>query len=116
MNPVLHPKCVAANPGAASIKCLFAEHLAPHISTPIFHMGSRYDSWQLDNQLFTNATKPVIGYGEAFMQRINASILSQPKNAAFVDSCVHHCNAFNSIRIDKLTVAEAFSQWFPFAH
>jgi hypothetical protein len=38
--------CIAAHPGTES-QCMFAEHTAPHIQTPIFPLQSAYDSWQV---------------------------------------------------------------------
>jgi len=46
----LNQRCIAANKASPN-KCIFAEHTAPHITTPYFPMQSVYDSWQLSNVL-----------------------------------------------------------------
>jgi hypothetical protein len=30
---------------------MFAQHLVPHIRTPLFALQPRIDSWQIDNEL-----------------------------------------------------------------
>lgn len=42
-----HPRCIAAAPPGDSARCAFAEHLAPHVQTPLFLMQSMYDQWSL---------------------------------------------------------------------
>jgi len=112
MHPVYNARCAAAHHGAARANCLFAEHLAPFIKTPIFVMQARYDSWQQAHVLASNSVPAVQSYGNTLLARLRASVLAQPKNAAFVDSCSHHTGAYNSIAIGSVTVSHAFNNWY----
>eukprot|EP00435_Cladocopium_sp_Y103_P017605 s551_g4.t1 len=91
------PKCIAAHPGQ-EWQCMFAEHASEHIGTPLFALQSEYDSWQ---------TSHVQGPG------ILTNLLGRnPKSGAFLDSCHHHCGAWNSIRIDGDLVSTAIQKWY----
>jgi len=112
MNPTLHVACAANRTGADKRACLFAEHIAPFLSTPFFALQARYDTWQIANELGTNATVAVRTYGDALMTRLNSTLLANPKNAAFVDSCAHHCGAYDSIEVNGINAANAFYRWY----
>lgn len=47
----LAPSCLAqaAREGRPAESCFFAEHAAPHITTPTFALQSRFDTWQLEH-------------------------------------------------------------------
>jgi hypothetical protein len=42
--------CLKANPGADAWKCLMAQYIAPHLTTPIYVMNSMVDAWQVNAQ------------------------------------------------------------------
>jgi hypothetical protein len=111
MNPTLHPQCIV-NRSKDKQKCLFAEHVSPFIKTPVFALQARFDTWQLANELGTNATAPVQHYGGYLTELFAANFLSNPKNGAFLDSCAHHCGAYDSIFTQTINAANAFKQWY----
>jgi len=61
------------NPVLILLIVFFAEHTVPYITTPVFPLQSRYDSWQLDNILGTKSVNDVVNqYGALFDQRFQA--------------------------------------------
>jgi len=94
--------------------CQFAEHTAVFTHTPIFPLQSTYDSWQTDHVLFLpNTAADVQRLGDNLTKRITANLFGpHPGSGAFLDSCHHHCGAWNSIRIDGDLVSTAFAKWY----
>ena len=109
--------CVAAHQSTHDDwKCMFAEHTAPFIHTPIFAMQSEYDSWQIHHVLLTRHTKDpdsIQTLGDNITARITADLFPpHPSSGSFLDSCQHHCGFWNNIRIDGDYVAAAFTKWY----
>jgi len=111
MNPILNPKCVANMTDGPGL-CLFAEHLSPFIATPIFALQSRYDTWQIGNELGTNGTNAVRLFGAQLTTRMAVNFLASTRNGAFLSSCAYHCGAYDYIHIQNLNAANAFMQWY----
>jgi len=107
----VNQRCIVSRPNSAS-DCMFAEHTVPYITTPIFPLQSRYDSWQLDNILGTkNDDGLANAYGQLFEQRF-AALNTLPGNGYFFDSCYHHCAMWNSIRIRNQLCSTAIMSWY----
>lgn len=105
-------KCIAAHPGQ-EWQCMFAEHAAEHIGTPLFALQSEYDSWQTSHVQGPGGVRKTQLLGKNITQRILTSLLGRnPKSGAFLDSCHHHCAAWNSIRIDGDLVSTAVEKWY----
>ena len=48
----VNERCISAHQSTHDThKCIFAQHTAPHIQTPIFPLQAEYDSWQIGNDL-----------------------------------------------------------------
>lgn len=113
-----------------SWKCIMAPHAAPFIQTPWFAQQSRFDHWQLSEELFmpcmqaqsyappfhptTCSAKDVANiqaYGPQFMEQFRP-LINTPgsKNGAFLDACIIHGSTNSSI--DGLTNMEAFNTWW----
>ena len=116
MNPILHPVCASNFSGPNRINCLFAEHLAPFLHLPIFALQAQYDSWQIVRVLGSDNPKRVNAFGHTLMDRFRSDFLSFSKNGAFIDSCEHHTQAYNSIVIDGKSAAQALLAWYPREH
>uniref|UniRef100_A0A6B2L7Z4 Pectin acetylesterase n=1 Tax=Arcella intermedia TaxID=1963864 RepID=A0A6B2L7Z4_9EUKA len=101
--------CIKANTQQPAL-CFFAEHTVPHITTPLFPLQSRYDSWQTANILGSSNAADINAYGKLFDERFQA-LLNRNQNGAFLDSCFHHCGAFDSIRIDGLLSGPAIQKF-----
>ena len=108
--------------------------IALHIKTPWFAMQSRFDQWQLGNELFlkcvgeqpysppypaapkdlahtcTPAAKAAIEqYGVDFMSEFTKVMQSSNRNGGFVDACIIHGSTQS--RIDGHKNGDAFYQW-----
>lgn len=125
----LSPECQAAL-APDGWRCVLAPWAAPFVRTPWFALQSRFDHWQLSNELFLPCMqaqpyappfKPstcapaedaaIARYGYDFMAQF-APLMGVPgtKNGAFVDACIIHGST--SSAIDGLTNTAAFEQWY----
>jgi hypothetical protein len=124
----LNPECQSAL-APNSWQCIMAPHAAPFIKTPWFAFQSRFDHWQLDEEIFlpcmlgqplappyrpgscTPAEQTGIrNYGYAFMGQFQPLIdVPGTKNGAFVDACIIHGSTNSSI--NGLNNTAAFDQW-----
>ena len=51
--------------------------------------------------------------GANITRRLGANLFHpHPQSGAFLDSCHHHCGAWNAIRIDGDLVSVAFQKWY----
>jgi len=94
-----------------AFKCIFAEHTAPFVKTPLFGLQSEYDSWQTANILGSTDAGEINTYGNLIMTRFKSSVLSNPNNGVFLDSCYHHCHGWELL-INGENVAEVFQRWY----
>eukprot|EP01050_Picozoa_sp_SAG11_P000918 SAG11_NODE_34_length_22265_cov_11.264730_4_plen_219_part_00 len=107
---------------------------ALHIKTPWFAMQSRFDQWQLGNELFlkcvagqpyappypaapnnlentcTPAAKAALEqYGPDFMAQFTKVMQASNRNGGFVDACIIHGSTESTI--DGHKNGDAFNQW-----
>ena len=111
MNAVVDSSCEAAHPSQPEL-CLFAEHLAPFVSTPLFALQAKYDAWQVPNILRSSNVAVINEFGENLTNRLTASVLNRPGNAVFLDACYHHCGGYDVYQIDSMTQAQAVDIWY----
>lgn len=94
--------CAVENAGDDEYRCLFAEHLIPHIRSPIFLLQSVFDAWMLGNVLSpadSTHVPRVNAFGDA-VETAMAKALSSKKGGAagaFVDRCRHHCFSWRGV-------------------
>jgi hypothetical protein len=111
----LSSACVAAEKPAS--RCMFAEHAAKYVTSPIFMMQSVYDQWQIDNVLGSRSERLINSFGANLTSRAVGSLVAPGRpNGIFLDSCYHHCWAWNRFRIGGYTQAMAFQAWFEKRH
>lgn len=103
--------CIKANPTAPGA-CMFAEHTGPHIKTPIWPLQSEYDSWQAGNILGPHTDAEQNKFGQLLTQRFSASVLANPQNGGFLDSCYHHCGEWDAIHINGVNSGAGFEKWY----
>jgi len=108
----VNDRCIAAYSNADRWHCIFAEHTAPHITTPIFPLQSQYDSWQIPNILGSNNAADINKYGALLVSRVQSSVLNRSTNSIMLDSCHHHCGGWDSIVINSSNQAKAFMTWY----
>ena len=126
----LNQACVAARTaaGADPLECILPEVAAPHISTPLFVMNSKYDPALLEISA-SESGKNVSNtnrVGAMLVASVNATVLSPPNvnaaiNAAFMPSCFEHCGQWGTNQsapfpdfnptIDGFTGLEALATW-----
>jgi len=105
--------CIAAHTATKDTNlCFFAEHTSPHIKTPIFPLQSEYDSWQTGNILGSTNAAEINAYGKLLVTRFKTAVFSDEKFGGFLDSCYHHCGAWDSIRINSTLSGDALYSWY----
>jgi len=107
--------CIAYwTPQGQPWKCIFAQHTAPHISTPIFPLQSEYDSWQTANILGSTDPNLINPYGDYLTELVKETELTSDRNGIYLDSCWHHCTSgmWNTMVTDGVTMAQAFQLWY----
>merc|ERR1712187_608094 len=108
----INQDCVAAHNGE-EWKCMFAEHSAEHVHTPMFAMQSQYDSWQTGHVQGNGGNAKTQEMGNNITARVQSMLMAKNnESGAFLDSCHHHCGAWNSIRIDGDLVSVALQKWY----
>jgi hypothetical protein len=109
----VHRGCIRATPLQERWKCMFAKHVAPFIRAPMFALQSQYDSWQTANVQGSGGDAKSQELGNNITMRLVGSLLDHnPASGAFLDSCWHHCGAWNLIRIDGDLVSRAVQRWY----
>jgi len=98
-------------------KCLFAYHMIPYITSPIFILNSAYDATMADGAcgysgINFNWNDAATVNGCANYIRSLMKSLVVPPSAVFLDSCKHHCGEWNSIMISGQTSSSAFKIWY----
>lgn len=113
MNSVVDPVCRAAHPTQPNL-CLMAEHLSPYITTPLFALQAKFDSYQIPHICGADCTTTVQkqAYGDALVAKLHATVLNRKGNGAMVDACYHHCAGYNTYTVAGLTQAEAVQIWY----
>ena len=101
----LSPACLAAQPAGEGWRCIFAPYAAPFIATPVFAINSAFDSCQLNGcelglptvekgwpHMTAADQAAAVAYAKNFSAAF-APFAAAPRNAAFIDSCLLHCQA-----------------------
>ena len=106
--------CFEAQQDGEHWKCMFAEHGAPHIRTPIFALQGIYDWWAV---LFDLGVDPlnydaINSWGQRVRAEIVSTVLEHPGNGAFLDSCWHHTRLYNDGFVQGSNAARAFMDWY----
>lgn len=96
------------------------------IKTPFFMFNSRFDAWQMDNDLQVpchvgeeNHTKcssveqaAIVQYGADFIDALQPVIDSAPQNGAFITSCICHSCNWTDLTLDGETSYTHYLNWF----
>lgn len=91
----LDQSCVAAMValGEDPLECRWPEVVVKFIDVPVFVMNSRFDP-ALDGISGGTGGKNsagVVRVGSMLEKLVNSTVLTAPKNAAFITSCAQHC-------------------------
>jgi len=104
--------------------CFMAPHMHPYITHPFYMFNSKFDFWQLRNELqihnwTTNSAqaKAVVQYGMDFVDQF-VSIEHAGHNGAFITSCIcHGCDWYSTAYVDdnssdsKLSPLQHYAKW-----
>lgn len=103
--------CIAANSDDPA-RCIFAEHVVPYSKVPLFPLQSKYDSWQIGNDLDNKTPAAINAWGTKLRGLVEENLLGPTRlNGVFLDSCNHHCGEWG-ITIDGQPTALAHQQWY----
>jgi len=109
----LNAACVAAHKTTGDPeKCIFAQWSSQHIKTPTFPLQSEYDSWQTGNVMGGGDPATQNEFGKNVTALVQSLLLSQPQHGIFLDSCHHHCGAWNGPVIDGTNSSHALWEWY----
>eukprot|EP00966_Prymnesium_polylepis_P018669 429858-Prymnesium_polylepis.1 len=90
-------------------------HMQDVVLAPIFVFNSKYDAWQLANELQTKwATKAeqaaVVQYGVDFLDAF-APVRANPKNGAMITSCICHGCPWADLELEGKTTYQHYAAW-----
>ena len=122
---VLMPECLASFPREPHL-CFMSPHMVPFITSDFFLFNSRFDAWQMQNDLQVpcingdmshptcNVTEQasVIQYGDDFLTALQPVIDSAPKNGAFITSCICHSCSWGKLELDGASSYTHYSRWW----
>ena len=96
----LHVDCVAAMASIGTPNlCMFAEHTAPFVHTPLFVLQSEYDSWQRYFVLDSSSEDQHLG--DNITARLVANVIdAHPQNGMFLSVCGYHTGGWGWLKID----------------
>jgi len=111
----LLPACEKAYPETKHY-CFMSPHMQQFIQTPFFMFNSKYDSWQLANELRTDwktaeTQAAVIQYGEDFMEQFKP-VQSEPQNGAMITSCICHGCPWAQLVLEGKTSYQHYADWY----
>ena len=108
----LHVDCVAAMASRGTEHlCMFAEHTAPFVHTPLFALQSQYDSWQ--RYFVIDSMAEAQRLGDNITARLLANALTpHPQNGAFLSACGYHTGGWGWLKIDGDWQRDAFASWY----
>ena len=114
-------------------RCFLAPVLQRYVQTPYFIFNSRFDSWQLNNELQVPCMldnkypcppaeqRAIEAYGNTFLDQLNVTMagaataaLASPQNGGFITSCVCHGCPWESptLALGNRTPYSAFAAWY----
>ena len=131
----LSPACLAAHggqgggldDGGQSFRCFMAPHALPFVATPLFLVNSKFDSWQLNNELQARCLLAndypcegaeragVLQYGADWLAAFPRQALLAGGHGAFVTSCVCHGCPWATLTAGagaNLTAWQAVAAWY----
>lgn len=77
-----------------------------------FPLQSAYDSWQTGNVAGGGDNVTENAFGTNLTALVRALLLNQPQHGIFLDSCHHHCGAWNGPIINSMGSGAALNAWY----
>jgi len=106
----LNPKCQVAFAEEPHL-CFMSPHMQAFIKTPFFMLNSKYDSWQLSNELGTHDRAKVLQYGIDFLDQFGP-VRAKVENGAAITSCVCHQCDWHALEVDGRSTMTLYADWY----
>lgn len=97
--------------------CFMSPHMNQVIQTPFFVFNSKFDSWQLANELQVNAAhgyagfqKDVIAYGQDFDKQFQV-VTTEQQNGGFITTCICHGCPWADLILDGSNAYQHYYSW-----
>lgn len=114
--------CRAKHPTQPHL-CFMSPHMQDVIETPFFMFNSRFDEWQLLNELQTGTTRQhladdpavragIIGYGADFLKQVAPVGGAGSRNGGFITTCICHGCPWSQLTLANQTAISHFADWF----
>jgi hypothetical protein len=111
------------NHSAAPHLCFMSPHMQDVIKTPFFMFNSRYDEWQLLNELQTGTSRKhiadtavvqagVLQYGTDFLEQVSPVSGAGSRNGGFITSCICHGCPWQDLTLENQTSYQHYADWF----
>ena len=93
------------------------------IETPFFMFNSRFDEWQLLNELQTGTSRQhladdpavragILGYGADFLEQVAPVGGAESRNGGFITTCICHGCPWSQLELENKTAIGHFADWF----
>jgi hypothetical protein len=119
----VNQRCLADNINGTA--CMFGANTMPYVSTPLFVLNSKYDTWQAGGIIGAGACADRIANCSAQIQRFwgdygnrMIAILTSlpPQHGGFLSNCQAHCQtgsgSWTQLTIDGTAMGNAFTGWY----
>lgn len=95
--------------------CFMSPHMHDVIKTPYYVFNSKYDSWQLANELQTTweteeGQAAVIQYGKDFDDQFEG-VTKEDGNGAFTTTCICHGCPWSDLQLDGRNSYQHYADW-----
>lgn len=114
----LTESCRSSYPEDQAYYCFMSPHMQKVIKTPFFMFNSKYDAWQMGNELQVRPpyTDPkvlsaILQYGEDFLHQF-APVESESKNGAMITSCICHGCSWDTLSVNGKTADQHYADWY----
>ena len=97
--------------------CFMSPHSQKFVATPFFVFNSKFDAWQIDNELGlqhwnTSAeTAAVVAYGADFDAAF-AAVAEEPKHGGFITTCICHGCSWGDLELDGRNAYQHYNDWY----
>ena len=95
--------------------CFMSPHMHPAIETPYYVFNSKFDSWQLQNELQTtwendDEKAAVLQYGVDFDEQFKG-VVAEEGNGGFITTCICHGCAWDQLELEGRNSLQHYADW-----
>ena len=113
----LSEACVEANPEDPHY-CFMSPHENPFIETPFFVFNSKFDAWQIGNELqlkswnTTAEMGAITTYGKDFDAAFEVVTKRAPRNGGFITTCICHGCPWSDLVLEGRNSYQYYNDWY----